>query len=151
MTLQATVDQKLRDAQKSRAQGASDAELLATISVLKMAKTRFMEAETAGKERISLDDAQAEAVLRKMAKSSREAAQEYAEHGAADRAAQENLEARILEQLLPKQLDEDETRAVVAEIVAGLDNPNIGAVMGQLKSRTDIDKGVASRIVRELI
>ncbi len=151
MTLQATVDEKLREAQKARAQGAGDADLLAMINALKMAKTKFMEAETAGKERITLDETQAEAVLRKMAKSSRDAAKEYADHGAADRAAQENLEAGIIEQFLPQQLDEEQTRAVVAEIVAGLDAPNIGAVMGRLKARTDIDKGIASRIARELI
>lgn len=110
-------------------------------------------AETSGK-RVDFDNTQVENLLRKEAKTRRDSATTYASFNATDRAERETAEAVIIESFLPQELSEDEVAELVRGIIAekGLEGPRaLGAVMGSLKSRSDVNKGVASRIAKELL
>lgn len=142
------INEKLVVAQKEKLHGADNELVLLT---LKRAKAELLNAETAGKQRVAISDLEAEKVIRGMMKKNLATAAEYDSYGEVDRAARERGEALILGEFITAQLDEGATRVLVEQIVSGLDNPNIGAVMGQLKARGDVDKGIASRIARELL
>lgn len=58
------------------------------------------------------------AVLMQAAKKRREAADIFAEKGRGELAAQEEAELRIIQEYLPKPMNEDELRAIIAKVVA---------------------------------
>jgi uncharacterized protein YqeY len=77
------------------------------------------------------EDAAAQ-VLRRERKRRLEAAQAYRDAGAAERAAGEEYEASVIDELLPAELSDDELAAIVDAAVAetGADSPSqLGAVM----------------------
>jgi uncharacterized protein YqeY len=124
------------------------------LMTLRAAIGEVLKAETSGKSRVELDDAGVIAVLRKMVKQRLDSAEQYKAAGAPEREAKELAEIEVLEEFLPKQLDEDATRALVESIISekSLEGGRaIGQVMGALKGRSDIDTAIASRIAKELL
>lgn len=122
------------------------------LATLRAALGSITEAETSGKVRKELNDADVISVLRKMAKQRVDSAETYAGANEIERANRELAEIEVLDGFLPKMLDEAGTRALVESIIAekGLEGPRaIGQVMGALKGRTDVDTGLASKIARE--
>lgn len=111
------------------------------------------DAETAGKARKDLSDSEIIAVLKKLVKTRRESAVIYADASSVDRADTENAEADIIEAYLPQQLSEEETTELIRSIIsennlADSGPRGIGMVMKVLKSRDDVDAGMASKIAR---
>lgn len=124
------------------------------LATLRAALGSITEAETSGKTRKELNDTEVIAVLRKMSKQRADSAETYAGANEIERSNRELAEIEVLEEFLPKMLDEAGTRALVESIIAekGLEGPRaIGQVMGALKGRTDVDTGLASKIARELL
>ena len=77
-------------------------------------------------------------ILGKMVKQRQESARAYEEGGRLELAEQELAEIRIIEEYLPRQLDEAETEAAVAEAIAETGASSIrdmGKVMGALKAK----------------
>jgi uncharacterized protein YqeY len=62
--------------------------------------------------------------------------------------AQRELE--IYSQFLPKTLSEEETKALLQQLIEELGGKNIGAIMKKLKERGDVDLGLANRLLREM-
>jgi len=94
--------------------------------------------------------------LQKMAKQRRESIQMYEEGGREELAAQERGELRVIEEFLPRQLSETETRAAIERIkgelgAAGM--KDMGRVMAELKARhgAELDMGRASGWVKEAL
>lgn len=110
--------------------------------------------ETGGKTRKDLDEQGIIQTMRKLVKSRRETAEEFASLGKTERAERENAEADTIESFLPKQMDEDETRALVSTVIqqTGAEGKQgMGAVMKVIKTRDDVDPTLASKIARELL
>lgn len=120
----------------------------ARTSVLSMTLSELKNAAIDGGA--ELDDAGALAVITKAVKRRREAASQAEEHGRDEHAANERAEADVLSGYLPPQLDEDEVRGYVREIIAG-GADQMGPIMGQLMPRLKgrFDGKEAGRIVRE--
>lgn len=59
-------------------------------------------------------------------------------------------EVKILEEFLPKQLTENDVKNIIEEIVAGLENPNMGAIMKELspKIKGQFDGKKANQMVQ---
>lgn len=134
--------------------GPDAVEATTRLAVIRSALTAIAKAETAGKERIELDDTAVLAVLRKEVKQRHDAASMYRDAGETARADKETTEADMLTVYLPQMLDEDATRALVAGIIAetGASGPQgIGAVMKAVGSRADVDKALVSQIARGLL
>ena len=102
------------------------------------------------------DDAMVTDVLMKMAKQRRESIEMYEDGGRTELADKEKAELAVIEEFLPKQMSEDETRAAIAAIKTELSADgmkDMGRVMGELKSRhgATLDMSKASGLVKEAL
>ena len=102
------------------------------------------------------DDTLVTDVLVKMAKQRKESIAMYEDGGRDELAAKERAELEVIEEFLPRQMSEQETRAAIAEIKAdmGADGmKDMGRVMGELKSRhgAGLDMSRASGWVKEAL
>ena len=93
-------------------------------------------------------------VLQKMAKQRRELIEMYEEGGRDELAEKERQELAVIEEFLPRQMSEEETKAAIAQVKAdiGADSvQDMGKVMAELKSRHGalMDMSTASRLVKE--
>lgn len=144
-------DTTLRDsitAAMKAAMKARDKERLGTIRLIQ-AEFKRIEVD----ERIEIDDARALAVLDKMIKQRRDSADQYANAGRDELAAQENFEIGVIQEFLPAQLSEAELSAMIDDAIAASDASGMqamGAVMGQLKPQLQgrADIGAVSQLVK---
>lgn len=116
-------------------------------------KEREIEARGAGKVVSRADEL---ALLTKMVKSRQESAAIYAEAGRAELAAQENAEVAVINEFLPKQMDEAAvTEAAKAAIAAtgAASVKDMGKVINALKEKHpgQMDFAKASAIVKGLL
>ncbi len=117
-------------------------------------KDRDIELRTASQK--PEDDALVVEVLMKMAKQRRESIEMFEGGGRTELAEQEKSELAVIEEFLPQQMSEDETRAAIAAIKAELGASSIkdmGRVMAELKARhaTSLDMSKASGLVKEAL
>lgn len=122
---------------------------------LRAAKTALTEASKAGAAH-ELDEAQVLAAIQREAKRRRDAAAEYAKLGQTERVQQEEAELAILEQYLPRQLDESEIETIVQAVIDELGVTTMhemGSVMSKAMARVDgrADGKVVNRIARRLL
>ena len=133
---------------------AGDKKRLGAIRLIGAAmKDREIEARGLGKA-MTEDDEQA--VLRKMLKQRQDSIVAYEAAGREELAAQERDEVAVLSEFLPRQMDEADTRAAIAEAIAetGAAGPkDMGKVIAAVKAKHAgrIDFGKASGIVKELL
>lgn len=95
-------------------------------------------------------------IMTKLHKQRKESADIYIEQGREDLAKEEIAQAKILEEYLPKQLDDEEVKAIIKEIIASTgasSMADMGKVMGQASSKMAgmADGKKISGIVRELL
>jgi uncharacterized protein len=117
-------------------------------------KSADIEARPAGKDPI--DDASIINVLAKMVKQRRDSAEQFANGGRPEMAANELAEIVIIESYLPKQMGEDEMKAVVTKIIAetgAATAKDMGKVMAALKAgyAGQMDFGKVGGIVKGLL
>ena len=119
--------------------------------ILAKIKDRDIELRTAASQ--PDDDVLVTEVLQKMAKQRKESITMFEEGGRTDRAEDEKAELAIIDEFLPKQMSEEDTRAAIEEAKAkvGADSiKDMGKVMGELKGRygAELDMGKASALVK---
>lgn len=150
------ISRSIKDAMKS-----GDKRRLATLRLMSAAiKDRDIAAQLdgggqpSGRDKIS--DAELLQLLQKMVKQRRESAETYRQGGRPELADQELAEIEVIEEFLPKQMDEVETRAAVDAVMrelgcAGL--KDMGRTMAVLKERYGgrMDFAKASGMVKELL
>lgn len=127
-----SLKQRINDDMKA-AMRAKEAERLGTIRML-MAAMKQKEVD----ERVELDDTLIVAIVDKLIKQRKDAAQQYEAAARADLADKEKAEITVLEAYLPARLGADEILAQVKAIVAelGASGPgDMGKVMGVAKQR----------------
>lgn len=112
-----------------------------TKSTLRMMLAAVMNAEVAGKEAVTLSDAQVIAVLRSEGKKRVESAELYEEAGRTELASKERAELTVIEKYLPAAMDEGALRVLVDEevakaAIAGQTGPKaMGVVIKAVKER----------------
>ena len=132
---------------------AGDKERLSAVRlILARLKDRDIEQRTAAKP--MEDEALVIDTLQKMAKQRRESIQMYEQGGREELAAIERGELAVIEEFLPRQMDEAETKAAIASLKAELGAEGLkdmGRLMAELKARhgTVLDMGRASGWVKE--
>ena len=104
-------------------------------------------------ERITLDDAQVIAVVEKLIKQGREAAEQYRQAGRQDLLDKEASEIVVFEVYLPEQLSKAEVQKLITEAIAETGAGSVkdmGKVMGVLKPRLQgrADMGKTSAMVK---
>ena len=117
-----------------------------------------MEKEIAEREggTATLTEQQVQAVVQKQAKQRRDAIEQYEAAEREDLAEKEREELAIIEAYLPEQMDDDEIRRVLHEVIAatGAASPRdmgkvMGAAMQRLRGKADGRR--INEIVRELL
>ncbi len=107
-------------------------------------------------EQVALDDAEAIAAIQKEAKSRRESIADADKAARADLVAANEVELRIIESYLPRQLSRAEVMALAKAAIAEAgvtDLKQLGAVMKILTPRTKgrADGRIVNEVVRELL
>jgi len=144
----------LKQAQITAMKGGDKERLAALRLILARVKDRDIEQRTAA--RPMEDDALIIDTLQKMAKQRRESIEMYEKGGREELAAIERGELAVIEEFLPRQMDEGETRAAIEAIKAELGASGLkdmGRVMAELKARhgTVLDLGRASAWVKDML
>ncbi len=134
MTLRARISDALKQAMRDKA-----ADRLSTLRLINAAiKDKDIAARAAGNDDEGVPEAEVLAILGKMAKQRSESARAYEEGGRLDLADRERGEILVIEEFLPRQMDEAETAAAVDAAVAEVGASSIrdmGKVMGLLKAK----------------
>ena len=152
MSLKQVIAEDLKAAMRSK--------LKDRLEVLRMARARMLEAEVALRSEYGRDyelsDEEAINVLSAYAKQRRDSIDAFRSAGREDLAGQEELELAIVLEYLPKQLTEDEVRAIVKEAIAstGAASPKqMGQVMKAVMPKVQgaADGKLISRIVNEML
>lgn len=133
MELRERVNTALKQAMKNKDQAR-----LSTLRLINAAiKDKDIAARGEGKED-GVPDSEVLAILGKMAKQRQESARAYEEGGRLDLAEREMSEIGVIEEFLPRQLEDDEVGAAIDAAIAetGADSiRDMGKVMGVLKSK----------------
>ncbi len=121
------------------------------LGVIRMALSEIKRIEV--DERIDVDDARCLAIIDKMSKQRRDAANQFVDGGRQDLADIELAEVEILKEFLPAQLTEDEILSLIEQAITdtGASGPQgMGQVMGQLKPQVQgrADMQVISKLVK---
>jgi uncharacterized protein YqeY len=143
MSLKARISEDMKAAMR-----AKEADRLGTIRLL-LAAMKQKEVD----ERVELDDAMVVAIVDKLIKQRKDAAQQYEAAQRADLADKEKAEIVVLEGYLPQRLTAEEITAAVGAIVAelGAKGPgDMGKVMGAVKAKLSgqADMGLVSAAVK---
>ena len=108
----------------------------------------------------SFADTDVQKIVRNAVAARRELAKTARTNGRGEYADQMVLEANLIETVLPKILTTEQARELIGNIIAGLEEENgslagdkkaIGAIMGHLKNRSDIDKREAAQIIKSAL
>ena len=141
----------IKAAQVSAMKSGDKPRLGAVRLILAKLKDRDIELRTATET--PDDDAMVIDVLQKMVKQRRESIKLYEEGGRPERAEAEKAELVVIEEFLPAQMSEEETKSAIESIkaetgAAGM--KDMGKVMGLLKERhgAQLDMGKASGWVK---
>jgi hypothetical protein len=145
------IRENLKAAQIDAMKAKDKARLGAIRMILAKVKDRDIELRTASEQ--PDDDVLVTEVLMKMAKQRRESIQMFEDGGRAEKAAEEQAELDVIEDFLPKQMDEGEMNAAIAQVKADVGAESIkdmGKVMAELKARHagQMDFGKASGLVK---
>jgi uncharacterized protein YqeY len=147
-----SIQEKLADQLKAAMKGGDKVRL----GVLRMVRSRIQEAEVAARAKKGRDhklgDEDVVQVITAYAKQRRDSIDGYRQGGREEMAVQEEAELAVLQEYLPKQLSEDEVRAIVQEAVTACNATSakdMGAVMGKIMPQV---KGVADgKLVNQLV
>ena len=119
-------------------------------------KKEFLEAKTAKGAEGELTDSHAIEILQKMKKQRLDAAQIYRDNGRPALAEGEEAEAKVLEEYLPKQMEEGELTEYIRALIEKLgvtDMKGMGRIMGTATKELagKAQGGDISRIVKQLL
>ena len=142
----------LKQAQISAMKSGDKARVAAVRLIMAKIKDRDIEQRTSSKP--IKDDALIIETLQKMAKQRRESIEMFEKGGREELAAVERGELAVIEEFMPTQMDEAETRAAIEAIKGELGASgmkDMGRVMAELKARhgSVLDMGRASGWVKE--
>ncbi|MBQ3694331.1 MAG: GatB/YqeY domain-containing protein [Synergistaceae bacterium] len=113
------------------------------LSTLRMLKAELQKLQADKGKGVEITDEDVHAVIRRLIKQRKDAAEQYASGGANDRAEQELSEIKILEPYLPKQLSDEQLDEIIAEAAKEI-NASSPKDMGKLmKSVMSKAKGLA--------
>lgn len=121
------------------------------LGILRMALAAIQQREVDSRE--TLDESEIQKVLERMVKQRHEAAEQFQKGQRDDLVNKENAEIVVLKDYLPEPMSEEDTIALVDEVIAALGASSLqdmGRVMGEIKHRGagSVDLGKVSGLVR---
>lgn len=142
MTLKETITSQMKDAMR-----AKDSETLGTLRLI-LSELKNFEIDN-GEQ----DDAGVVKIISKMVKQWKDAINDYRAGDRQDLIDEAQLKLDVLEKFLPEQMNEDELRKIVEEVVNSLPDAKPGPVTGMVMKKVagKADGGMVSKLVRELL
>ena len=149
MDKRAEFNSALKDAIKNKNQTATSTIRL----ILAALKDRDIAARSSGNSE-GVGETEILAMLQSMIKQRQESAKTYCDAGREELAEREEAEIEVIQEFLPKQLNEEEVSAAIDSVITdsgAQDIKDMGKVMAQLKEKYagQIDMGRASGKVKE--
>lgn len=136
MSLEITINDKIKDAMRAKDQAA--------LRALRSIKAAILVEKTSGKGDADLTEETESKILQKLAKQRKEALEIFNTQNRADLAEKEQEELTVIEQFLPEQMGEDELKAYLQKLMTevGATSPaDMGKIMGraskELAGKTD--------------
>ena len=132
MSLRNQIEEKLNQALKAKDKN--------TYPTLRLVVSAIKDAEIAGrtKGQKEMSDSDITAILKKMIKQRNESCEVYKKAGRNELLENETKEIEVINAFLPKQLSEEETKKICADVVKSVgasSMKDMGKVMGALKSK----------------
>lgn len=151
MTLRDRISSELKEAMRSQHKRRMSTLRLVNAAI----KDRMIQNRGAGKSD-QMNDAEVREILAKMIKQRHESAEAYEQGGRPELAQAEREEIAIIEDFLPRQMSEPETRAAVEKVVAEMGGgglKDMGKVMAAIKERYagQMDMARASSLAKQLL
>ena len=148
----------LREDLQNALKEAMKAKDMATVSAVRLIiagqKEKDVAARGAGKE--CATDAELLSMMQGMIKQRNESIKIYNDGGRPELAAKEQAEITVIERFLPKQLNDEETKAAIAAVIAktgASGMKDMGKVMAELKAAYagQLDMGKASGLLKSML
>ena len=150
MSLRNKIEEKLNQALKAKDKN--------TYPTLRLVVSAIKDAEIAGrtKGQKEISDSDITTILKKMIKQRNESCEVYKKAGRNELLENETKEIEVINAFLPKQLSEEETKKICADVVKSVgasSMKDMGKVMGALKSKHSdtLDFSKVSSIIKELL
>ena len=150
MSLRNQIEEKLNQALKAKDKN--------TYPTLRLVVSAIKDAEIAGrsKDQKGMTDADIVVILKKMIKQRNESCEVYKKAGRGELLENEIEEIDVISVFLPKQLSEEETKKICADVVKSVgasSMKDMGKVMGALKSKHSdtLDFSKVNSIIKELL
>ena len=150
MSLKNQIEEKLNQALKAKDKN--------TYPTLRLVVSAIKDAEIAGrtKGQKEISDSDITTILKKMIKQRNESCEVYKKAGRNELLENETKEIEVINAFLPKQLSEDETKKICADVVKSVgasSMKDMGKVMGALKSKHSytLDFSKVSSIIKKLL
>ena len=151
MSLKETIETQYKNALKSK-----DKIKISTYRLILSSIKDLDIVNRSGPNKKDTDDEDIKKLLKKMVKQRAESIEIYKKNNRTDLLEVEQNEYDILTGFLPKQLSEEETKKICAEIISNLGANSLkdmGKVMGELKKKhaDEIDFAKAGPLIKELL
>ena len=150
MSLRNQIQEKLNQALKAKDKN--------TYPTLRLVVSAIKDAEIAGRSKgqKEMTDADITAILKKMIKQRNESCEVYKKAGRSELLENETKEIKVISVFLPKQLSEEETKKICADVVKSVgasSMKDMGKVMGALKLKHSdtLDFSKVSSIIKKLL
>ncbi len=148
MSLEQQIMSEMKDAMKSKDEVA--------LRSLRAIKAEIIKAKTAPGAAGEITESTEQIFLQKMMKQRRDSLEIFEKQGRTDLAIKEKEEMAVIERFLPKQMDENEIKAIVEKIIAdtGASSPaDMGKVMAVASKQLSglADGKTISTITKELL
>ena len=150
MSLRSKIEEKLNQALKAKDKN--------TYPTLRLVVSAIKDAEIAGrtKGQKEISDSDITTILKKMIKQRNESCEVYKKAGRNELLENETQEIEVINAFLPKQLSEEETKKICADVIKSVEASSMkdmGKVMGVLKSKYSdtLDFSKVSSIIKELL
>ena len=151
MSLKQTIENEYKNALKSK-----DKNKISTYRLILSSIKDLDIVNRSGPNKKETDDEDIKKLLKKMVKQRAESIDIYKKNNRTDLLEVEQNEYDILTSFLPKQLSEDETKKICADVISKIGANSLkdmGKVMGELKKNhaDEIDFSKAGSIIKELL
>jgi len=152
MGLREDISASLKDAMKS-----GDKKRLSTLRLMQAAiKDKDINSRTDGHDSALTPDSGLVELFAKMVKQRQDSVAAYEQGGRPELAQNERDEITVIQSFMPRQMNDEEAKAAVAEIIKSIGATSVkdmGKVMAELKARFagQMDMGKAGGIVKSLL
>jgi uncharacterized protein YqeY len=124
------------------------------VSILRMIKSAVRNREI--EKKAPLDDDEVQAILKTFVKRGKDSIDQFTKAGRTELAEKESQELAVVQNYLPKQLSEEETKSIIADTLKEMEAAgpkDMGKVMKAVMGKTKglVDGKLANKLLKEIL